>query len=152
MSTSPSDPSGFAECLHLTGLEREVAEGRRSRPQGRSAYGNPIARKGDEHEAAFLARLRAQGTDAKRSDLGRLPLKLVHPQCKDVGREGGRHGASTAHPGADHRQTAGVRSSLGAGTVGGAGSQGTGGDGGRMLLAERGCGGMRAAQVMLLKR
>ena len=58
---SPSDLSGFTECLHLTGLEREVAEGRRSGPQGRSAYGNLIARKGSEHEAAFLAQTRSAG-------------------------------------------------------------------------------------------
>ena len=67
---SPSDISGFTECLHLTRLEREVAHGRRPKAFGGSRYGNLIAEKGDEHEAEYLGGLRARGVQVTEVDLG----------------------------------------------------------------------------------
>ena len=68
---SPSDPSGFTECLHLTRLHREVVEGRRPKAQGHSQFGNLIARKGDEHERAFSEHLSARGVAVAGIELGK---------------------------------------------------------------------------------
>jgi uncharacterized protein len=56
---SPSDLSGFLACQHLTQLELSVSRGERERPVFRDQYADLIRQKGDEHEAAYLARLRA---------------------------------------------------------------------------------------------
>jgi len=54
---SASDLNEFLECAHLSELEFEVAEGERVRPQ-RDETTNLLARKGEEHEARHLQRLR----------------------------------------------------------------------------------------------
>jgi predicted RecB family nuclease len=56
---SPSDLSGFLACPHLTQLERQVAAGLLARPLIDDPDGDVRARRGDEHEQAELARLRA---------------------------------------------------------------------------------------------
>src|SRR3989441_6710978 len=58
---SPSDLNDYVECEHLTALAREVARGTRQRPQVPNAYAELLRRKGAEHEAAYLERLRAEG-------------------------------------------------------------------------------------------
>ena len=58
---SPSDLSGYLACRHLSTLALEVARGERKGEDGTSAYAQLIFRKGDEHEKAHLARLRAEG-------------------------------------------------------------------------------------------
>ena len=62
---SPSDLNDHVECAHLTTLALEVARGARPRPYAAAAYGDLLRRKGEEHEQAYLARLREQGRDVR---------------------------------------------------------------------------------------
>ncbi|MET0487235.1 MAG: hypothetical protein ABW216_16140, partial [Candidatus Rokuibacteriota bacterium] len=58
---SPSDLNDYVECPHLTTLALEVARGTRKRPYVPNEHGDLLRRKGEEHEAAYLDALRAQG-------------------------------------------------------------------------------------------
>ena len=58
---SPSDLSGFLACEHLTQLELAVALQEGRRPSYENAYAELLRRKGEEHEQAFLAAIRAAG-------------------------------------------------------------------------------------------
>jgi uncharacterized protein len=53
-------------CAHLTQLELAVARGELARPRLDDPYGQIIMRKGNEHEAAYLARLEGEGRSAAR--------------------------------------------------------------------------------------
>ena len=52
---SPSDLNDHVECPHLTTLALEVARGSRRRPYVPGEHGDLLRRKGEEHEAAYLA-------------------------------------------------------------------------------------------------
>src|SRR5580765_1757346 len=58
---SPSDLNNFLDCEHLVSLELRVARGEAERPQVENPQADLIRRKGEEHEAAYLAALRATG-------------------------------------------------------------------------------------------
>src|SRR6188508_3069495 len=58
---SPSDLSAHLACPHLTILNLGVQRGELERPHVDDTHGDLIRRKGDEHEAAYLARLMAEG-------------------------------------------------------------------------------------------
>src|SRR5438128_10412131 len=58
---SPSDLNDYVECAHLTTLALEVARGVRPRPYVPNEHGDLLRRKGLEHEARYLAELRAHG-------------------------------------------------------------------------------------------
>ncbi|HVQ76696.1 MAG TPA: TM0106 family RecB-like putative nuclease [Candidatus Binatia bacterium] len=58
---SPSDLNDYVECPHLTTLALEAARGTRERPYAPDEHGDLLRRKGEEHEAAYLAELRRQG-------------------------------------------------------------------------------------------
>src|SRR4051812_29224087 len=58
---SASDLNNFLECPHLIQLDLAVVEGRFDAPDDRTARTELIARKGDEHEAAYLQSLKAKG-------------------------------------------------------------------------------------------
>ncbi len=60
---SPSDLNAFLECEHLTQLELAVARHELARPADENPQADLVKRKGDEHEAAYLAQLRADGRD-----------------------------------------------------------------------------------------
>ena len=60
---SPSDLNAFLECEHLTQLELLVARHELERPTDENPQADLVKRKGDEHEAAYLARLIAEGRD-----------------------------------------------------------------------------------------
>src|SRR5229473_2046401 len=62
---SPSDLNDHVECQHLTVLALEVARGVRPKPYVPAAYGDLLRRKGEEHEQAYLARLREEGRDVR---------------------------------------------------------------------------------------
>jgi uncharacterized protein len=62
---SPSDLNDHVECAHLTTLALEVARGTRPHPYVAAAYGDLLRRKGEEHEQAYLVRLRAEGRDVR---------------------------------------------------------------------------------------
>jgi predicted RecB family nuclease len=54
---SPSDLNAFLACPHLTSLQVAAARGELAKPFRANAHADLIRRKGDEHEAAFLASL-----------------------------------------------------------------------------------------------
>src|SRR5262245_30563936 len=58
---SPSDLNDYVECPHLTPLALEVARGTRRHPHVPEDHADLLRRKGEEHEAAYLADLRAKG-------------------------------------------------------------------------------------------
>jgi predicted RecB family nuclease len=60
---SPSDVNAFLECEHLTQLELAVALGVVERSEAENPQADLVKRKGDEHEAAYLAELEAAGRD-----------------------------------------------------------------------------------------
>jgi predicted RecB family nuclease len=60
---SPSDLNAFLECEHLTQVELAVARRELERPVDENPQADLVKRKGDEHEAAYLARLIAEGRD-----------------------------------------------------------------------------------------
>src|SRR5262245_23480725 len=63
---SPSDLANHLACPHLTQLELLVQRGLMERPHVDDAWGEVIMRKGNEHEAAYLARLEAEGLRIER--------------------------------------------------------------------------------------
>ena len=58
---SPSDLNDYVECPHLTTLALEVARDTRKRPFVLNEHGDLLRRKGEQHEAAYLDKLRADG-------------------------------------------------------------------------------------------
>jgi hypothetical protein len=58
---SPSDLNAFLECEHLTQLELAVARHELERPIDENPQADLVKRKGDEHEAVYLAQLVAEG-------------------------------------------------------------------------------------------
>jgi predicted RecB family nuclease len=58
---SPTDLNDYVECPHLTALALEVARGTRRKPFVPNDQGDLLRRKGEEHEARYLAGLRAAG-------------------------------------------------------------------------------------------
>jgi predicted RecB family nuclease len=58
---SASDLISYLECPHLTQLDLEVVSGRRVLEETRTDSADLVARKGDEHELAYLESLRAGG-------------------------------------------------------------------------------------------
>ncbi|MBI1736149.1 MAG: TM0106 family RecB-like putative nuclease, partial [Candidatus Rokubacteria bacterium] len=60
---SPSDLNDHVECEHLTTLKRQVACGDRKRPHVPDEATDLLRRKGEQHEAAYLAELRAAGRE-----------------------------------------------------------------------------------------
>ena len=66
ISLSPSDLSNHLACPHLTNLELAVRRGELAQPYAEDARVDMIRRKGDEHEATYLARLEALGRSIAR--------------------------------------------------------------------------------------
>ena len=63
---SPTDLGNHLACAHLTQLELRVQRGELERPHVDDPYGEIIMRKGNEHEAAYLERLEADGSTVAR--------------------------------------------------------------------------------------
>ena len=66
LSLSPSDLSSHLACPHLTTLSLAAARGEIVKPKLDSPHRDLIFRKGNEHEAAYLARLEADGLSIVR--------------------------------------------------------------------------------------
>ncbi len=58
---SPTDLNAFLECEHLTQLSLAVARGELEKPTDENSQADLVKRKGDEHEARYLAELIADG-------------------------------------------------------------------------------------------
>ena len=65
LALSPSDLSNHLACPHLTTLTLAVVREELAQPHADDTHVDLIRRKGDEHEAAYLARL-ANGAGANR--------------------------------------------------------------------------------------
>src|SRR4051794_37078609 len=63
LTFSPSDLNAFLACAHLTSLQLKVARGQVAKPYRINLHADLIRGKGDEHEAAYLAQLRADERD-----------------------------------------------------------------------------------------
>src|SRR5919109_1721577 len=61
LTFSPSDLTGYVACAHLTQLERRVALGQLAKPAEENPEAELVKRKGEEHERAYLDKLRAAG-------------------------------------------------------------------------------------------
>src|SRR5688572_321326 len=66
LQLSPSDLSNHLACDHLTKLELAVLRGELKKPYIEDAHRDLIFAKGNEHEAAYLARLEARGLSIAR--------------------------------------------------------------------------------------
>ena len=73
---SPSDLTAFLACEHLAGLERLVAFGELERPIREDPDGALLARQGDDHERAELARL-----DAVHGGVVRIEVSGSSPEA-----------------------------------------------------------------------
>lgn len=60
---SATDLVSYLECAHLTRLDLQVARGEVVLEETRTDAADLVARKGDEHEIAYLEQLRAQGRE-----------------------------------------------------------------------------------------
>ena len=67
---SPSDLANYLGCQHLTTLSLAVARGELEKPFRHNPYGDLIKRKGDEHEARYLADLINAGCRVEQIGLG----------------------------------------------------------------------------------
>ena len=96
LTFSPSDLTGYLACGHLTQLERRVALGLLAKPVVVNPEAELVKRKGEEHEHAYLDRLRAQGRTVKEitldpdSDWERAARETEDAirACKDVVYQG----------------------------------------------------------------
>src|SRR5438552_2194916 len=70
ITLSPSDLNDYLECPHLTTLALQVARGERARPFVAADHAELLRRKGEQHERAYLERLRADGRQIVESTLG----------------------------------------------------------------------------------
>src|SRR5687767_15735010 len=69
LTFSPSDLTGYLACGHLTQLERRVAQGLLAAPAAENPEAELVKRKGEEHERAYLDRLRAAGRTVREITL-----------------------------------------------------------------------------------
>src|SRR5919108_1438665 len=58
---SPTDLANHLACPHLTQLELRVLRGELEKPHLQDPYGQILLKKGNEHEAAYLARIEGNG-------------------------------------------------------------------------------------------
>jgi len=70
LAFSPSDLTGYLACPHLTQLERRVALGALPGPETENPDAELVKRKGEEHERAYLDRLRGTGRTVQEITLG----------------------------------------------------------------------------------
>jgi uncharacterized protein len=78
---SPSDVTAFLGCRHSSALSLAVARGEIP-PTASSGDAELVFSKGREHEAAYLARLRAEGLDVCEIVLG-SPGQAPTPEDRD---------------------------------------------------------------------
>ena len=94
LALSPSDLSAHLACPHLTTLSLAVAHGELERPHLDSPHRDLIYRKGNEHEASYLARLELAADDAERE---RRQVRTREVRREVGGREGERRVVEESH-------------------------------------------------------
>ncbi len=85
---SPSDLNAFLECGHLTQLELAVARHKLVRPVAENPQADLVKRKGDEHEAAYLAQLLADGRTVTEIPFENLDFEAAAQATTDAIHEG----------------------------------------------------------------
>src|ERR671937_2960479 len=88
---SPSDLTGYLECEHLTQQELRAARGEIERPERHDPELDLLTRRGLEHEAKHLAKLRAEGKSIVEFTLpsgGVAALEEAHAQTVAALRQG----------------------------------------------------------------
>src|SRR5690242_2548194 len=86
LSASPTDLANFLACRHKTALDLLVAEGRLEAPESTDALAEVLRKRGLEHEARHVNRLRAEGLSVL--DLGDLPKDERREQTIAAMRDG----------------------------------------------------------------
>src|SRR6266545_4008787 len=81
---SPSLLNSFLECEHLVALELAVARGELERPHVDNPQADLIRRKGEEHEAAYLASLRLAGKTIVEPEDAEDAARLIREATVDV--------------------------------------------------------------------
>src|SRR5262245_29795243 len=75
--SAPTDLANFLACRHKTALDLQVAVGELAAPTWKDPLAEVLRQRGDEHERAYIARLRAEGltvTDCSRARENRLSM------------------------------------------------------------------------------
>ena len=85
---SPSDLSEYLGCLHATHLSLAEAMGTRPKSYTTNAYRDLIFRKGNEHEAAYLAELRDRGLRVETVGWSKHDLLAQAERTAELMREG----------------------------------------------------------------
>ena len=98
---SPTNLNGFLSCEHLTTLQLAVARDELKKPYRPNLHADLIRRKGDEHEAAYLARLQAQGRRVADDRLRRP--RLAARRARDR-RKPSTEGADVVYQAVAHRR------------------------------------------------
>jgi predicted RecB family nuclease len=85
---SPTDLNAFLACEHLSTLRLAVARGELAKPFRHNPHAELIRRKGDEHEAAYLARLQALGRDVTTIDFDDRDWERAARETEEAIRDG----------------------------------------------------------------
>jgi uncharacterized protein len=85
---SPSDLNAYLECEHLTQLELAVARGELERPADENPQAELVRRKGEDHEAAYLAQLILDGRDVVAIEDGRGDFAAAARATEEAMRAG----------------------------------------------------------------
>ncbi len=86
---SPSDLSNFLACEYLTQIDLKAARGELRRPFQPNRYADLVARKGDEHERAYLSTLLESGHSVVEIGLGdQLNFEAAAQRTLDAVRDG----------------------------------------------------------------
>jgi predicted RecB family nuclease len=81
---SPSLLNSFLDCEHLVALQLVVARGELARPVVDNPQADLIRRKGEEHEAAYLASLRLAGKTVVEAEDAEDAVRLIREATVDV--------------------------------------------------------------------
>jgi uncharacterized protein len=85
---SPTDLNAFLACEHLTALQLAVARGELKKPFRVNPHAELIRRKGDEHEAAYLAELEAKGRHVTTIDFDDRDWVRAAQETEEAIRDG----------------------------------------------------------------
>jgi uncharacterized protein len=85
---SPSDLNAFLECEHLTQLELMVARHEIEHPADENPQADLVKRKGDEHEASYLAALLAEGREVVAISFGDFDFEAAAAATEKAMRGG----------------------------------------------------------------
>ena len=83
---SPSDINDFVACTNIVHFKRAVVEGLLRQPETQNSSADLLAKKGDEHERAYLRRLHSEGLAV--IEIGKMPIENAADATEDAMRKG----------------------------------------------------------------